>query len=157
MDVQDYLIDHTELNWREILAGWNPILPEEFTIWLMNRFGDLFIILPDDSVHLLDVGRGTVEKLADTQNDFCRIIDEVDNADQWLLIPLIDELVAEGLYLKPGECYSYKQSPVLGGEYSVENVTVLPIGVHFGQNAKIHAKIKDIPDGTEISIDVHHD
>jgi Domain of unknown function (DUF1851) len=43
------------------------------------------------------------------------------------MIPLVDQLLAAGVTLKKGECYSFKQPPVLGGDYTVENTCVLPI------------------------------
>jgi hypothetical protein len=86
------------------LSGWQWLLPTEFTVWLMNRFGDLFLILPDGSVHMLDIGAGSLTKLAESRDDFARIIDEDDNADDWLMIPLVDGLVATGVNLQPGQC-----------------------------------------------------
>ena len=44
MNVNDYLIDQARFDWQAMLAGWADILPETFTMWLVNRFGDVFII-----------------------------------------------------------------------------------------------------------------
>ena len=43
-----------------MLAGWADILPEAFTMWLVNRFADVFIIAEDGSVHHLDIAGGTL-------------------------------------------------------------------------------------------------
>jgi hypothetical protein len=150
--VHDYLIDHAGFDWPQLLAGWARLLPSEFTVWLMNRFGDLFLVYPDGSVHLLDVGAGSVDRIADGRSDFLTRIDQDDNANQWLMIPLVDEAVAAGLRPGPGQCYGYKVPPVLGGEYTVENTSVLPIAEHYGFHAELHERIKDLPDGTEIQI-----
>ena len=56
MNVNDYLIDQTGLDWAELLSDWHWLLPEDFTLWLVNRFGDLFIGLGDGSVQMLDCG-----------------------------------------------------------------------------------------------------
>ena len=71
MNVHDYLIDHSGLDWAELLSGWEWLLPPEFTVWLMNRYGDLFLILPDGSIHMLDVGGGSLTKLAESRDEFC--------------------------------------------------------------------------------------
>ena len=44
MDVNDYLIDHSKLEWHKMLSAWSWLLDDEAEIepWLMNRFGDLF-------------------------------------------------------------------------------------------------------------------
>ena len=41
MNVYDYLIDHVSNDWARLLSGWESLLPPEFTVWLMNRYGDL--------------------------------------------------------------------------------------------------------------------
>ncbi len=157
MDVNDYLIDHSEFDWPQILSDWSWLLPDKLTVWLMNRFGDLFLVLDDGSVHMLDVGGGTLEQLADSQDDFCALCDDPDNAEELLMIPLVDELVAAGMTLGYGECYGYRMPPALGGEYTLENAHVLPIPEHFAFHAEIHEQLKDVPDGTEISIEFSDD
>ena len=63
VNVNDYLIDHAGFDWQALLAGWAEILPQTFEIWLVNRFGDVFIIADDGSVHHLDVAVGTLDRL----------------------------------------------------------------------------------------------
>lgn len=154
MDIENYLINHEELDWTELLQSWTWLLPDEFTIWLANRFGDLFLVFNHDSVHLLDVGSGTIEKLADSRDDFCDKINEGNNANIWLMISLVDELVEKEKTLLNGQCYSYVQLPIFGGEYSTENVAVKEIGFHYAALGGIHEAIKDIPDGTNIKFTV---
>jgi hypothetical protein len=142
MTIQDYLIDHAHYDWPNLLVGWTWLLPPEFTVWLTNRFGDLILVLPDDSVQLLDVGAGTLTKLADSQDEFCRKIDEGENASTWLMIPLIDELVAAGIRLQPGQCYSYQTLPVLGGKPTPDNTLILGIVEHYRIYGSIHSKLR---------------
>jgi hypothetical protein len=152
MSVHDYLIDHSGLDWPQLLSDWAWLLPSEITVWLMNRFGDLFLILPDGTVQMLDVGAGSLTKLAENRDDFCRRIDEDDNAEDWLMIPLVDRLVAAGIHLQPGQCYSLLTPPILGGDYTVENTVVLPITEHFGVYGSYHEQLRDVPDGTQVVI-----
>jgi hypothetical protein len=77
-----------------------------------------------------------------------------DNANIWLMIPLIDQLNATGLQLNEGRCHSFLTPPILGGEYSVKNTVTLPITEHYGVYASIHDQIKDLPDGTRVIIKV---
>ena len=132
MSIQDYLIDHEGFDWRLLLTEWTWLVPNEFTIWLMNRFGDLFLVSDDGSVHMLDVGVGSLKEIARSRDDFHVKVKEVDNANDWFMIPLIDQLVGAGITLKKGQCYSYKQPPVLGGDYTIENTCVLRIAEHYG-------------------------
>ncbi len=150
--LQDYTIDHRGVAWAEVLRPWAWLLPREFTVWIVNRFGDLFIVLDDGSIHLLDVGVGSLEKLAGDREDFARLIDDDDKANDWLMMPLVDQLVALGRTLGPGECYSYVQLPLLGGDYTPENTRIVPIADHYKALGPIHERLKDLPDGTAVEL-----
>ena len=54
----------------------------------MNRLGDLFAIFDDGSIHMLDVGVGTLTRLADNRDDFSTKTDQGDNAENWLMLSL---------------------------------------------------------------------
>jgi hypothetical protein len=154
MLLRDYVIDHSGFDWPSLVGDWAWLIPPTFTVWIMNRFGDLFIVLDEGTVHMLDLGLGTLEKVAENRDDFCTKLDQDDNAKQWLMIPLVDRLVASGLTLKAGQCYGYKIPPVMGGGYTVENSGVLPIREQFGVCASIQNQIKDLPEGTPVVLKV---
>ena len=67
MSIHDYLIDHRGLDWPSLFAEWTWLVPTQFAVWLMNRFGDLFLVFDDGSVHMLDVGGGSLEQVANTR------------------------------------------------------------------------------------------
>lgn len=154
MSARDYLIDHRGYDWGSLLSDWGWLLPESFTLWLMNRFGDLFIVLDDGSVHMLDVGGGTFKKVAESREDFLEKIDDPGVGNNWLMIPLVDDLVQHGVRLREGQCYTYKQPPIMGGDYTVENTAVVKIPEHFRIYGSIHRQLKDFPDGTEVRIEI---
>jgi len=130
LQVTDYLIDQKGIDWSKALESWSWLVPREFTLWLVNRFADLLLVLRDGTVHMLDVGAGT------------------------LMIPLVDRIVAAGIHLETGQCYGFKKSPVIGGEYTVENVVALPIWDYLGAYGLFHVQIHDLPDGTEVALKV---
>jgi hypothetical protein len=117
---------------------------------MVNRFGDLFTVHEDASVNMLDVGTGRLTRLADSRDHFCSLLDVGDNANNWLMIPLVDDCVASGLVLAANQCYGYKVPPILGGEYQVSNVEPTDLSVHYSLLADIHRQTKDLPDGTSI-------
>lgn len=152
LSINDYLIEQHGINWPSVLSGWSWLLPPEFTLWLVTRFADLFLVMPDGTVHMLDVGSGTLRRVADSRDDFCTKVDEDGNANDWFVIPLVHNLVAVGIDLLPGHCYGFKVPPVLGGQYTLENVGTLPIADYLGAYASIHEQLKEVPDGTEIQL-----
>ena len=154
MNIHDYLIDQTGLDWASLLEEWHWLLTPRFSIWLFTRAGDLFITLPNGSIHMLEVGSGELSRVADSRDDACAKIDQPGVADKWPRIPVIDQLVASGCVLGPGQCYSYKILPVLGGSYKAEERVLLPIREHFGAWGSLHRQIADLPDGAEIEIKV---
>jgi len=156
MNIHDYLIDQTGLDWPALLDEWRWLLPPKFTVWLLTRTGDLFIKLPDGSIHMLDVGSGELSRVADSREDACAKIDQPGVAEEWLMIPVVDQLVASGCVLGPGQCYSYKMLPILGGSYAPEGRALLPIREHFGAWGGLNRKVSDLPDGAEIQIEVKH-
>lgn len=153
-DIKDYLIDNHGMDWPTALAGWSWLIPSEFTLWLVNRLCDLFIVTADGAVHMLDVGGGTLTRLAASRDDFCRLIDEANNANEWLAIPLVDMLIAAGKSLRPGQCYGFKLPPVLGGQYTVENLGILSIPDYLGAYGSIHEQLRAVPDGAQVVIEV---
>jgi hypothetical protein len=120
----------------------------------MNRFGDLFLRLDDGSIWRLDLAQGSFERLADDRNDFCEKIDQGDVANDWLLIPLVDGLMAAGKTLGPERCYGFVIPPVVGGTYTVENIQPLPVVEVYCWTGEFHEKIRNLPDGTRIRLSV---
>lgn len=152
MDINDYIIAQAGRNWSDLLAGWRAALPESFTLWMVNRFGDLFTVYDDESVHMLDVGAGCLERLADNRDHFCSLIDVGENANNWLMVPLVDACVSSGMVLESNQCYGYKVPPILGGEYRISNVEPTDLSVHYSLLADIYRQTKDLPDGTKVRI-----
>jgi hypothetical protein len=154
MNIHDYLIEHSSFDWAVLLVEWRWLLPPKFRVWLFTRAGDLFITLPDGSIHMLEVGAGELRRVADSRDDACAKIDQPGVADEWLMIPVVDQLVASGRVLGPDQCYSYRILPVLGGSYKAEDRVLLPIREHFGAWGSLHRQIEDLPDGSQVQIEV---
>jgi hypothetical protein len=150
----DYTLNTEGVDWGDLLSAWAWLVPPEFTIWFANQFGDLFIVFDDGSVGRLDVGVGSLEKVADSRDHFSEVIDEGNNANDWLMIPLVDKLVEAGVKLGPGESYSYVRLPVLGGDYTVGNTRVVSLSQHYKAFGPIHERIKDLPDGMRVKFEV---
>jgi hypothetical protein len=152
MDINDYLINQAGNDWSHMLRDWTPPLPPSFTLWLVNRFGDAFVVDDGGSINLLDVGAGTFTHLAADRAQFAELLGHDDNANNWLLIPLVDACREAGMTLVPGQCYGFKSPPVLGGKYEVANIKPTNLSVHYSFLADIYKQTKDLPDGTKIKI-----
>ena len=153
VDIADYLIDQTGIDWTSIMTEWSWLLPASFSLWMVNRFGDSILVMEDGSVHMLDVGIGTLTRLASDRGAFCFRIDRDRHADDWLLMPLVDACTAAGLHPGHGQCYGFKLAPVFGGTYTVENTEVRDLAANLRRLARIHRQIRDLPDGTQVTVE----
>ena len=152
VNINDYLIDQTGFDWPAMLAGWADVLPQVFTLWLVNRFGDPFIIAEDGSIHHLDIAGGTMHRVADTRDHFSNLMDIPENANNWLMIPLVDQCVQLGMALAPRQCYGFKIPPLLGGAYDPGNIAPVDLKENYGFLADILSQTQGLPDGTPIKL-----
>jgi len=76
--LSDFLFEQNRKNWAELLSEWSPPLPHSFTVWIVNRFDDVFAVYEDGSVLMLDLGTGVLQRLADrprlVRNEHARVM-----------------------------------------------------------------------------------
>jgi hypothetical protein len=137
MNVNDYLIAHSGKDWARLLKDWVPPLPERYQVWLVNRLGEPFVVLDDQSVQKLDVGSGSCVPVARSREHFAQLLDSSENADHWLRIRLVDACRRSGMTLGPFECYGFKMPPTLGGKYEASNLRPTHLAIHFSYQAYI--------------------
>src|SRR5262249_44799419 len=58
------------------------------------------------------------------------------------------EALEAGIQLQRNQCYWYKIPPVLGGDYTVENTSVIIIAEHYRFFGDLYYRIKDLTDGS---------
>ncbi len=150
MNVHDYLIDCSSFDWPKLVANWPWRLPNAFSVCMMNRFGDLFLKTEDGKVHLLRLDDGSLTCVADSHDQFCDRLDQGNNANDWLMIPLVDRLVAAGKTLGATQCYGFVLLPIHEGSYSIENIEIRDVCYQYAALGPIYEMLKDIPDGTSV-------
>jgi hypothetical protein len=150
MDINDYLIDQAGKDWPTLLNHWMPPLPSTFTLWLVNRFGDAFVVTDDVGVHMLDVGAAAFKRVADNRDHFASLLDSDNNADNWLMIPFVDRCRAAKMELASNQCYGFKVPPLLGGPYDLSNIEPVDIAAHYSRLSSLYKKAADLPDGTSL-------
>ena len=138
MNINDYLISPEGKNWTRLLNFWVPPLPPRFTLWLVNRLGEVFVIGENNAVLRLDAGLGTCAEIARDQNHFAQLLDSDKRLpNEWFRIRLVDACHQCGMTLRPDECYGFKIPPTLGGRYEVSNLKPTNLLVHFSYQAYI--------------------
>ena len=131
MNIQEYLIDPRGKDWRKLRAYWIPLMPDDASLWFVNRLGEIIFASPRGTIHRLVVGSGTVDELAPDRQAMARLLDVPENADAWLRITLIDGCARAGMRLGPDECFGFKVPPALQGNYEVANLEPKNIYTHY--------------------------
>ena len=134
------------------LSAWASIIPPGCRVLRSNLFGDMFLLAPDGVMHMLDRGGFSVDFIAPSEEAFWHIVQ--DDPEGWQLRPLADECRRAGKVLTAEQCYAFTKLPVLGGDYSVENIWVAPCQEWFSLTAHLYRQIKDLPDGAVLSLKV---
>lgn len=144
--------DITKVDLDDILSCWKWALTDMQSVVTVSSFGDLFLLGRDSAVYWLQTDNGQLTKVADSLQQYEKFLTDEDLVNNWFLPLLVENLLATGKTLEENEVYSYKLAPVLGGEYSVENLEPTDMSVHFAFAGQIFEKIRDLPDGTPVNI-----
>jgi hypothetical protein len=134
------------------LSTWSSILPKGARVLRTNLFGDAFIVDSAGAVHMLERAACSVAPIASSEEEFWH--QAHDDPQGWQLRPFADECRRAGKLLGAGQCYAFTILPVLGGDYTVENVWVAPWREWFPLAADLFLQIKDLPDGAPVSLKV---
>jgi hypothetical protein len=140
-----------------LLEFWRWLPEKGLSPWFATALGDLFLKGAGGRVWWLDVGTGELQNVAASPDEFEELLRDPDNTDLWFGQALVDALRESGRTLGRGECYSYLQLPILGGEYEPGNFRVYDVMTHFRLWGPIHERLKDLPDGASVEFVVEED
>jgi hypothetical protein len=135
----------------DLLTEWRWLLGDGYQIVLISSLGDLFLSDATGRIHWLDTGAGRLTGIAASLNEFQQLRQQPANAAEWFVPQLVGDILQRGVRLAPGQCFSYKHPPVLGGQMEPANFEATDLSVHFSILGQINRQVKDLPDGTPIS------
>src|SRR5258707_1298332 len=92
----------------------------------MNKFGSWFLRRPDGDVEMLDVFTGTIERVADSYEDFIAQVNERWWQEFYLLSESVLRLHQVGKVPGTGQCYALAPHPALGGPNPMGDQAVDP-------------------------------
>lgn len=147
---QQYVLPISRTDWADLLIDWQPLLPPGYSLWLLTKFGEVFVTQQDGRVGMLQVSGFQYHVVAKDKTDFQEWLADPDKMADWFLAPLVDRLEAAGRHLQPEQCYSFTKPLGLGGALTPENVMTIPIREHFKCWGEVFRQIKYVPDGGEV-------
>jgi hypothetical protein len=129
----------SRLTWPELLI--QDISPDDYRRWLepwswlvrgqlapefLNQFGSWFFRRPEGHIEMLDVLTGTVEKIADSYEEFTGLVNQQSWQEVYLLSELVWELHQRGKIPVSKQCYALAPHPALGGPNPAKGESVDP-------------------------------
>ena len=148
---EQLLIRTTGIDCQRLLSYWRWLLEKDYHPIVMTAFGDWFLADQDGSVHFLDLVAGSLSKVAESGDEFKRVMGQPENLDQWFMAEVVQSLLDAGIVPGKNQCYGYKIPPVLGGKIEVANIEPTDIAVHQGLLSQIHEQTRHLPTGTKIN------
>ncbi|SKA09304.1 T6SS immunity protein Tdi1 domain-containing protein [Sediminibacterium ginsengisoli] len=144
--------DISKIDFDDILSCWQWLIKDMKAIAAVSVIGDVFFIGNDKGVYWMQTDTGTLSKIAANPEQFEALLADEKTVDNWFLPGLVEQLLNAGKTLKENQVYSYKLSPAIGGDYSVENLEPTDMSVHFAFAGQICEQVQNLPDGTKLNI-----
>jgi len=117
----------------------------------VSALGDAFLEDASGAIYWLDTGGAELTRIADNREKFDYSRHQPELANQWFAPQLVGDLLSAGQTLGPGQCFSYKVPPTLGGDFQPDNFEACDLIANFKGLGKIQSQLRDLPVGTPIS------
>lgn len=150
--LDDLTVRFDHLDPKLLLEDWRWLIGSSKHPVLVSAIGDAFVQEEADStIFLLDTAAGTCTPVASDLQSLRALLSEAEWVMDHLAADAVADFLSHGLRLGPGEVYSWRRPPVLGGEYELANIERTDIAVHFSTTGQIHRQVHDLPAGTAIT------
>jgi hypothetical protein len=134
----------------EGLESWDIVALTRLTPVLATAFGDVILHGPD-GFSFLDIEAGTLTQIWATQGDLLADLNSPAGQAYYLRAELVAEAAERFGMPSETQVYSFRQSLILGGTESIDNVDLAEFSVALNIAGQIHAQIRKLPRGTRIS------
>ncbi len=149
--VQDLTVNFEHVDRAALLADWEWMIGRSRRPILVSAIGDAFVQdTRDGTVHQLDTAFAELEQVAASEDELRALLDDREFVIERLAAQLFGDLRGAGLELGPGQVYSWKTPPALGGKVALDNAEVADLEVHFSVTGQLHRQIAELPEGTPI-------
>ena len=132
--------------------GWTGIQPR--TIAAVSPFGHIVIEDVSAVYWYLDPEMRALTRIADDPGQLFAYMNDPEIREIWQAETLVD--AARTRLGEPGEghCYTLEPLALLKGDYSPDNLCILPIAelIHF--SGDVERQIKDLPEGSTFQLKV---
>jgi hypothetical protein len=135
---------------RQWLDWWFYLVPAPGPVLGLSPFGDWFIDQGEEGVWRLDLLEGAFESLGVSVPEFWAQLGTDHAEDEWLQVGHVLVLEDCGLRLGPGQCYTYRVPPRIGGAIAVDNMAPGELGGYQLFCAQLHRQLDLLPGGAQV-------
>ncbi|MBL0914005.1 MAG: DUF1851 domain-containing protein [Sphingopyxis sp.] len=128
--MRDLAIPCPDLDWQPLLEEWRWLVPHDHVPLLIGAFGDWIIAAPDGSIWSLELLEGSYSQIAESAEAFDRAKANADNLSTWFMADWVEIADRHGLVPSSDQCLGWKVHPILGGQFSVENIQIFSLRVY---------------------------
>jgi hypothetical protein len=144
--MKELAINFNHLDYNTLLKDWQWLIGSSKLPILLTAAGDAFVQdAKGGPIHFLDVGKRELNTVAGNDNELHSLLTSKDFVANHFATENVRALIQAGMRLRPGQIYSFKVLPILGGQCTPENVEMSEIASHFSLVGQIHQKIKGLP------------
>lgn len=134
-----------------LLSEWRWLVDARYRPLFVTALGDMFLERDDGRVFRLATGSAELLLVAASPEELQRLLEDSQQREAWLDPALMAALIRQYGALPPGQCFSSRVPPALGGSRAPDNFEPASLLVHFGLLGQIYRQVKDLPPGTPIS------
>jgi MbtH protein len=132
----------------DLLTDWRWKVGDDAEVWRVTVFGDLFIRTRGGHFFRLDTGTGQYEDVAGSVTEWSAVAGV--HGKEWFHADTLLALRGGGVKLAPGQVYSWRQPPFLGGAETADNVDLIDATVHVSHAGRLAQALENVPAGAKI-------
>jgi hypothetical protein len=148
---QHLLIATNQADGAGLLEDWRWLIVGSCRLLAVTRMGDAFVEKADGEVVFLDTLEGCLKHAAPNATVFADYLANERFDPTWFNADMVALLEEKGKHLGPGQCYSYRVPPILGGSFFSENIHIASVLVHFSIMGQLHEQTRNLPPSSKIS------
>src|SRR5262245_8706126 len=124
---------------------WHWALPNPMRVIAINAFGNLLVELGDHSVWRVCPEDLEAKRVAESVAQLTTSMTDEDFALDWTAAAWCEAAVAALGPLGPGQCYGFRVWPVLGADYSADNMVIKNLADWLAASGHVGQQVKDLP------------
>ena len=148
--------DTERLDSERLLSEWRWLCPRSLTVIDRNALGDLFLTDEGGRVHLLNVGSGEFDLIAESVSEFTERASTPKMQEKWFAESAVKAARERGLVPGREECIGFSTPVVFAQGGGLDSAYIADLYEHVAFLGDIHQQIAGLPDGAKVRLVVRH-